>query len=227
MSETKKTKCKDLTGKKFGKLSVIEFDHRDEKRRYYWKCKCDCGNIRIVQGSHLCSGHSTSCGCINIEKIKNLNYKTGMTTSKIYYAYRNMINRCYREKDAKYKSYGGRGITVCDEWLNKENGFENFLEWSNSNGYKESSKRNECTLDRINVNGNYEPSNCRWVDWETQCYNKRNTFFVVYKGILYNMKACSQITGLSRSAIQDRKRRGYTDKEIFEIPKGGKKYAKL
>lgn len=173
----KKGCFEDLTGRKFGKLTVSKFVKADERRRRYFECVCDCGEIRIVEASHLRSGHTKSCGCSKNERIKNLNYKLGLSTSKIYYTYRNMLNRCYWDKSSESKNYKDRGIVVCDEWRNKENGFENFVKWSMKNGYSE-----DMTIDRINVNGNYEPNNCRWTDTITQANNKRNNKYVVVNG---------------------------------------------
>lgn len=103
-----------------------------------------------------------------------MNYSHGKTGTKIYYTYNNMINRCYRETTPNYYNYGGRGITVCEEW---KNDFEVFYEWAINNGYSE-----KLTLDRIDVNGNYEPSNCRWVTMECQENNRSNNHLITYNG---------------------------------------------
>lgn len=171
----------DITGKKFNKLTVLGFDHRTGRRRMIWKCQCDCGNIVYVDGTHLKNGHTKSCGCINIERIGNLNKKTGEAGTRIYFVYHNMHMRCEREVDDQYKNYGGRGIRVCDEWSG-ENGFENFLRWAQETGYDPNAKRGECTLDRIDVNGNYSPDNCRWATQLEQCNNKRNTLRISING---------------------------------------------
>lgn len=163
----------DLTNQKFGNLTVIKYIGQRGRRRTFWLCKCDCGNIVEIDGDHLKSGHTKSCGCLSRNKIKFLNYKTGESKSKLYRAYRNMLNRCYRQKDKFYKHYGGRNIQVCSEWLG-ENGYSNFSKWAKETGYKED-KRGICTLDRIDVNGNYCPNNCRWVSQIVQCNNRRIT----------------------------------------------------
>lgn len=155
----------NLIGRKFGK---------NNKRERIWTCKCDCGNISFVTTNHLTSGHTKSCGCYNRELIGNLNKKIGMTKTKIYYVYRNMLNRCYYEKAEEYKNYGGRGIIVCEEW---KNSFENFYEWVKISNYQEG-----LTIDRIDVNGNYEPSNCRWATPMQQSNNKRNTRRIMING---------------------------------------------
>lgn len=171
----------DMKGKQFTYLTVIDYAGTTGRRRTMWLCECKCGKRVKVDGAHLRDGHTKSCGCYNREQISNLNKKTGKTNTRIHYVYWNMRNRCYRESDSNYQSYGGRGIRVCDEWLG-EHGFENFLEWAELSGYKPDAKRGECTLDRIDVNGNYEPSNCRWVSQSVQCNNKRTTRRIIING---------------------------------------------
>ena len=167
----------DLKNQRFGRLTALEFGGVRGRRRTYWKCLCDCGNIINVDTAHLRSGHTKSCGCYRDDLIGNLNKKTGLSGTKIHFTYRNMINRCTWEKYYLFKNYGGRGITICDDWLNKENGFENFVDWAFKNGYSE-----DLTLDRIDVNGNYCPENCRWVDKYVQANNKRNNHYLKING---------------------------------------------
>lgn len=171
----RKGEYKDITGMKFNRLYVLEFV---EIRNHtpFWKCKCECGNETIVSGEHLKSGHTKSCGCLHNELIKGLNLKNGLSCTKLYYAYRNMINRCNWEKGEMYYRYGGRGISVCDEWLGK-NGFLNFAEWALDNGYSES-----LTLDRIDNDKGYSPDNCRWADKFVQANNKRTTHYIKING---------------------------------------------
>lgn len=166
----------EMHGKKFGRLTVIEYAGVKGRRRTMWKCKCECGNVVIVDGSHLRGGHTKSCGCLNKELISKVNYKNGLANTKIQYAYINMKNRCLRKSNYEYLQYGGRGITVCDEWLG-DKGFENFCNWALSNGY-----RDGLTIDRINNNKGYSPSNCRWVDKFVQANNKSNNRFVKIDG---------------------------------------------
>ena len=151
-----KNKFKDLTGQKFGNLTVIRPDHQMKNHSWVWECLCDCGNIHFVTSSKLNSGHTKSCGC--------LRKKHGYSKTPEYDAYRHMLNRCYNPANINYKYYGGRGIQVCDRW--KEN-IKNFME---DMGKKPSS---EYSLDRINVDENYSPENCRWANKFTQARNKR------------------------------------------------------
>ena len=168
-------------GMRFGKLTVLEFSHRKKRSngyyRNYWLCKCDCGNEKIIEESHIKSGHTKSCGCLNIEKFKNFNH--GKSNTRLYKIYNDIKKRCLNKNCKNYKDYGGRGITMCDEWLND---FMNFYNWSMENGYKEN-----LTIDRIDVNGNYEPSNCRWVTMKIQQNNKTNNHLITYNNKIQNI----------------------------------------
>lgn len=159
----------DITGKRFGKLVAIEPVGKDKRNNVLWLCKCDCGNecTRAVSELHKRNNHS--CGCSGKEHLKTMsqgNITHGMTGSRLLGCYKAMMSRCYREKDIHYNAYGRRGITVCDEW----NGHSDaFVEWALNNGYSD-----DLTLERINVNGNYEPSNCTWIPMSEQYKNKQS-----------------------------------------------------
>lgn len=162
---TWKHRIKDIRGKKFGRLTPIEYTmHRD---RMHWKCKCDCGKIAYVRNDDLNRKKVVSCGCFRNEqnRVANLQHGLGRMEARdaIYRAWDSMKRRCFNKNNANYHYYGGRGITVCDEWMD----YIPFREWALNNGYKK-----KLTLDRIDPNGNYEPSNCRWADRTTQAYNK-------------------------------------------------------
>lgn len=158
-------RIKDIRGVKFGKLTPI--DYAMHKNRMAWECKCDCGNIRSVRNDDLIRKKVVSCGCYRNERNRTSNLQHGLGSKEardsIYYAWDSMKRRCLNKNNPNYNYYGGRGITICDEW--KE--YIPFREWALSNGYK-----GHLTLDRINPNGNYEPSNCRWADRTTQSYNQ-------------------------------------------------------
>lgn len=162
-------KVKNLTGQRFGKLTVLE-QVESKNGRSMWKCLCDCGNYKIASSSTLHNGRTRSCGCLEPNKTH------GKANTRLYRIYSGMKARCYNQNTKAYKHYGGRGITICDEWLG-ENGFVKFYDWSIKNGYSEN-----LSIDRIDVNGNYEPSNCRWADAKTQSINKRNKITIYYGG---------------------------------------------
>lgn len=199
----RKGEYEDLTGRKFTRLTVIEFMEM-RKRTPFWKCRCDCGKETIVSSDHLKSGHTKSCGCYTRERIGALNYKTGLTASRLFYVYHNMRNRCYRPNNRVYDQYGGRGITVCDEWLG-EHGFENFSKWALENGYKdlrEESGRTILTLDRIDVNKGYAPDNCRWVDKYVQANNRRNNRHIKINGEIDTLANMAKKYGISYQTVR-------------------------
>ena len=161
----------NLVGKRFGRLTVIE-RYGYQGKIITWLCKCDCGNSCIVRGDHLKDLSISSCGCLTKElRITNAT-KHSLSGTRLYRIYNCMKNRCYDKKHKHYKNYGGRGITICDEWLNS---YISFKTWAESNGYDWEAPRGQCTLDRKDVNGDYCPENCRWSDMKTQSNNRRNS----------------------------------------------------
>lgn len=166
----------DLTGKRFGRLTVLSLIESESGAKIptKWLCRCDCGNELEVRACNLKSGNSSSCGCLQRENAAIKKYKHGQTGTKLFVAWVHIKQRCFNSKDKAFKYYGGRGITVCDEW---KNDFQAFHDWAMSNGYADN-----LTIDRIDVNGNYEPSNCRWITIQEQQRNKRDNTKVVFNG---------------------------------------------
>lgn len=190
----------DLTGQKFGRLTVIERVGTDKHGGSLWLCRCDCGRgiEKITTQNHLQSGDCKSCGCLHEEnaiKVAKL-AKHGGCGTRLYRIYYNMLGRCYNSNVPSYKNYGARGITVCDEW--KED-FKKFREWSIKNGYNEN-----LTIDRIDVNGNYEPSNCRWATKSEQSKNTTKTHYLTYRGETKSMKQLADDHGISYKKLKDR-----------------------
>lgn len=172
------SKLKNLTGKPFGRLRVVERAENSKTGETRWKCICSCENKTecIVRATDLQRGRVQSCGCIRKEKLKNNpnGTKHGQKGTRLYTIWCDMKARCYYSKDRNFKNYGGRGITVCDEW---KNNFQAFYDWSINNGYQDT-----LSINRINTDGNYEPSNCNWVTREEQDNNTRRNHFVTYSG---------------------------------------------
>lgn len=192
-------KTKDYTGVKFGKLIVIERLPHERGKKTRYKCRCDCGNYSIVSSSNLATGHCTSCGC----SVK----KHGLAKKeRLYTIWVVMRQRC---RDTDRKNYGGRGIKVCDEWQN----YSKFREWALSHGYADN-----LSIDRINVNGNYEPSNCRWANAKQQALNKRNNHLLAYKGKSQTIVQWAEEIGISRVTLLTRIRRGWSVERAIETP---------
>ena len=188
----------DLAGKKFGKLRAIEFTGESKKNQgRMWRCICDCGNTKEISAGVLNSGHSKSCGCIVIDRIKALgmtNFKHGEghgRKTKEYRAWTGMKERCYGANHCSFADYGGRGIRVCERWRND---YSTFLK---DMGRAEP----EQSLDRIDVNGDYSPDNCRWACAKTQMRNRRNTKFIELNGKQYRAVELADELGVTRNAI--------------------------
>ena len=158
-------KLKNIVGQKFGKWTVLKRAANGKTKSARWLCKCECGNTNIIRGADLRLGKTKSCGCARKERFKKMIYKHGLDGTRINRIYWGMKARCYNKNFHKYKYYGARGITICEEW---KNDFLSFYSWAINNGYK-----NNLSIDRINNDGNYEPSNCRWATAVQQANNKR------------------------------------------------------
>lgn len=196
----KRKRIIELTNKKIGNLTILKQTQKDKSGHSRFICKCDCGNEIIVLATNLLKNHTRSCGCRKGNYITDKKTKHGMSkNSRIYRIYSKMKCRCCNPTNPAYKNYGGRGIKVCDEWLDKDNGFINFYNWAVQNGYQ-----NDLSIDRIDVNGNYEPSNCRWATDIEQANNKRSNHYLVYKGEKHTVIEWSRILGICYSSMQRR-----------------------
>lgn len=187
----------DLTGQKYGKLTVISRSKDYISPKGYiavnWKCKCDCGKIIIIRGCNLKSGATRSCGC---EKVLHPNRTThGGTNTRLYKIWKHMRTRCKNPNDLTYNDYGGRGITICNEW----DDFEEFRNWSLEHGYTD-----DLSIDRVDYNGNYCPDNCRWTDALTQANNTRRNHLITCNGETRTMAEWARITGISYHKLKDR-----------------------
>lgn len=202
-------------GKKYNHLTALSFSHIDSKGYQMWLCECDCKNHtkKLIRASYLVSGHTKSCGC---QKNIKPNLRHGMCNDRIYNIHQKMISRCYKTNEKSYKHYGGRGIEVCDEWRNS---FILFADWARNNGYKDN-----LTLDRIDVNGDYTPENCRWVDIKTQQNNRRNNHVIPFHGEIHTISEWGEITGIGQANISARLKLGWeAEKALTETVKSIKK----
>lgn len=210
LKENYKTKpITDLSGKRFGKLTVIDIAEHIKGKHIKWRCVCDCGTEIITAGVYLTNGKKTHCGCG-----KSFSYR--LAYPRIYSIWLNMKDRCTNVNNNHYKDYGGRGITICQEW---QDDFETFCKWSLENGYND-----DLSIDRISVNGNYEPSNCRWITMFDQMANTRKNVYVTYNGETKHLSEWCRIFNVTYTTMAYRLKNGYSVEEAFETPIG--KYAR-
>lgn len=208
----KGTGFKDLTGEKFGRLVVLKKAERMSGRKSYWLCQCECGKKKEIRSDCLTRSVKPvrSCGCIRDEQavvniIKNHKHKESGT--HLHFLWSRMKQRCSNSNTTRFEDYGGRGIKVCKEWLE----YENFRDWAYKNGYKEG-----LSIERIDVNGNYEPSNCTWITFLEQANNRRTTIWVEYHDKKHNLKQWSDKLNINYGTLHSRYKRGKRPPELFE-----------
>jgi len=187
----------DLTGQRFGRLVVLGIASYDEKTyTKKWLCRCDCGKKIEVSGGNLRSGHSKSCGCLRRDICIKASTAHGKSRTRLYSIWIGMRKRCKDKNQKNYRLYGGRGIKVCDEW---EKNFTVFETWALNNGYAEN-----LSIDRIDSNGNYEPSNCRWATDEVQSNNTRTNHIITFDGETHTVAEWARIKSLKPNVIYNR-----------------------
>lgn len=201
-----------MVGNKFGKLTVIKESGRTRNRSITWECKCDCGKIVIVDGVSLRNGHTSSCGCNRYRKLNN----HSIVHKRLYQIWASMKDRCSNSNSKNFKWYGGKGIKVCEEW---KNSFDSFCMWALENGYQEDAQRGLYTIDRINPDGNYEPSNCRFVDTKTQSRNKSTTSYLTYNNVTKPLVDWADEVGILATTIDSRIRKhGWSVEKALTTP---------
>lgn len=202
---------KDLTGKRFGRLTVLKQNGRDKKGYIIWRCKCDCGNECNVISRYLASNGTTSCGCYSRE-IHSAMLKThGHSHTRLHKMWSTMIGRCCYPNVHEYENYGGRGVKVCDDWLD----YPKFEEWALANGYNPKAKHGACTIDRIDTDKDYTPNNCRWVDMKTQQRNRRNNVRVEYNGETHCLSEWAEIVGIKYVTLYKRFINGWAFENVL------------
>lgn len=206
---------KDLTGRVFGKLTVIKLGSRKSKNRsLYWLCKCECGTIKEIRGDGLVSKNVISCGCSKVVGMSLRFFRHGKIKTKAYGSWREMNARCFNENEEQYKDYGGRGITVCDRWQGL-NGFNNF--------YADMGERpKNLLLERIDNNGNYEPSNCRWATRKEQQRNRRNNVWLEVFGERKVLKDWAIYLNVNPQTIRYHLNKNISMEEIYTYIKSDK-----
>lgn len=204
----------DLTGRKYGRRTVLcRADDRFSTDGYpmrYWKCVCECGTVNDVAETHLIHGKANSCGCLSRDIARNRQTKHGGVRTRLYHIWCGIKARTCNPNSPAWKDYGGRGITMCEEW---KNSFEAFRAWALSSGYELA-----LTIDRIDNDGGYSPTNCRWATIAEQARNKRNTIKVCYDGETLNMHEWSLRTGIPEKVLKERYHSGWTAEELLFSP---------
>jgi len=206
----------DIKGEKYNKLTAVKPVYKNKSRTWYWLFECECGKEKICNATEVRRGKIKSCGCLTLNHNKDGEYtrKHRMSSTRIYSIYKGIKRRCYSNNSQDYQYYGGRGITMCDEWLGKD-GFVNFYKWSERNGYNE-----DLTIDRIDVNKGYSPSNCRWTTRLGQGSNKRNNRYLTLNDETHTFSEWCRMKGFSKSLLEHRLQNGWSVEEALTIPKG-------
>lgn len=215
---------KDLSGMTYDRLHVDKYAGRDKYKKSWFWCTCSCGNKILRSNKNLRSHHTKSCGCLSqeltIERNKN-NITHGDTkrgnTSHLYSIWSKMKDRCYNPNAINYNDYGGRGITVCDEWTELKTGFINFKSWALENGYKDNGT---LSIDRIDTNLSYCPENCRWVTNKIQNNNKRGTVYGIVGNWVLPIGIWAEISEIPRKKIYSRLELGWNYKDAIFTPIG-------
>ena len=197
-------------GQKFNKFTILEFNGKHKSGHLTALCKCDCGNIRTISLSDLKLNRSKSCGCIRKEAKQLFKKDHGMTNTKEFKTWAGIKIRCYNKNYKSYNYYGGKGVTMCNRWLNS---FRNFLE---DMGFAPTNKH---SIDRIDSNGNYEPNNCKWSTLIEQANNKSNNKFYEYNGEIKSVPYFSRKYNIPMGRLYERLKAGYSIKDAIEQPK--------
>lgn len=199
----------DLTGQVFGRLTVLERVKSTSTNYAIWMCKCSCGKTKIVRSCHLRSGTTTSCGCYQKEIASKVNSTHNSSKTRIYNEWSHMKKRCYWKNYKGRKYYADKGIEVCDEW---KNSFETFKNWALNNGYSD-----DLTLDRIDINKNYEPGNCRWTNKFVQSNNRSINRIVEYHGEKGVYEGMCRKLNVNQTTIRSRMKKGYSFEDAVDM----------
>lgn len=202
-------KQRDITGKKFGNLTALFFEYRDERHRHFWRFRCDCGKEIIVRKSSVTSGNTKRCIDCSKKIIAEINTVHGMSKTRLYKEWAGIIQRCKNPNATSYDRYGAKGITVCQEWPS----FDLFKEWALNNGYSD-----ELTIERINNNKGYSPDNCKWATYEEQAHNQKTNRNLEYNGRTMTMAEWAREIGITSSSLYGRLKRGWGIDKALSTP---------
>ena len=202
----------ELTGYRFGELTVIKRDGTSKNKHSTWVCRCDCGNTAIVPSDKLRSGRTKTCG--HTRYGKKPGYHPARDNPRLYVLWLDMKGRCYCKTRDNYKYYGGKGIRICEEWLD----FPSFCEWALSNGYNESANHGECTIDRIDISKGYEPGNCRFVSWDIQANNRSDNRYITYKGQTKTLSEWARVYDIKWATLKARLDSGWSMEKAVTTP---------
>lgn len=200
------SKVKDLTNKRFGRLTAKKRLGKNNYHVYLWECVCDCGNTKVANTNSLMTGNVSSCGCLAKEVLLSRSTTHGLSSHRLYRIHQDMIRRCYNPNNKGYKYYGGRGIKVCDEWRD----FVVFYAWAISHGYEAG-----LTIERIDNDGDYSPENCRWITQNEQCRNRRSSRLITFRGETKCLMDFTDELGLPYHKIKRRLYRGWSVTDAF------------
>ena len=214
---------KDITGQKFGRLTVIKYIGADKDRHSLWECACDCGNTYVAKANSIRRGLTKSCGCLQKESVIKMGTKHNLCHTRLYKIRASMKTRCYNPNAMYFSRYGGRGIKICNEWLGKS-GFINFYDWAMSHGYSEN-----LTIDRTDNDGDYEPGNCQWSTKKEQANNNSQNHKVSYHDSEYTISQLSELLGIDPKLMQYRVSRVWPEDKLSLTPRdcGRKKLTQI
>ena len=199
-------KQRDITEKKFGKLTALSFEYRDDKHRHFWKFRCDCGNEIVLRKSSVTSGNTSQCRECSLKERKIKATTHGMSKTRLYREWSGMLQRCELETSTSYERYGALGISVCEEW----HSFEVFAKWALENGYSD-----KLTIDRIDSKGNYEPNNCRWAGVIEQNNNQKSNVSFEYKGETHTLAEWARLYGIKYHCFYARWKKNQNPEYLF------------
>jgi hypothetical protein len=203
------SKLIDRTGQRFGRITVLELAGKDKSGLIMWECRCDCGALTIVRASDLVSGNTSSCGCLSREISQTVSLKHGKSNTRLFWIWCHIKQRCFDLNDKNYSRYGGRGISVCPEWLS----FQPFYDWAIENGYNE-----KLTIDRIDNDGSYQPSNCRWATMQEQRRNTDHLHYLTFQSKTAIIKDWAESVGLKPTTLLMRIRLGWPIEKALTTP---------